>query len=153
MPTRRSGSHTIGKPLMLSAAPETPWTDSAGNFGVAPLDLSGLSALGSRVGNLEGQVGTLFDLAAVERRETNRGVAAAVALTAALFPSAPGKTSYTANTAVYRGELAIGASLAHRPPSEPTRRTARRALGPQGSSPIPHRHQSVSWCQAVRWLA
>ncbi len=30
------------------------------------------------------------------------------------MPSEPGKTSYTDNGSVYRGELAIGASIAHR---------------------------------------
>ena len=30
------------------------------------------------------------------------------------FPSAPGKTSYAANGAVYRGELAMSFSLMHR---------------------------------------
>jgi autotransporter adhesin len=46
------------------------------------------------------------------RREARRGIAAAVALAPA--PSGPGRTSYAANTAVYRGEVAVSASVAHR---------------------------------------
>lgn len=56
----------------------------------------------------------LFDLVNLNRREARRGIAAAVALSAAPFPSAPGRTSYTANTAIYRGEVAFSASVAHR---------------------------------------
>ena len=72
------------------------------------------NALDGRVGVLEGQVNTLFDLSAVNRKRADRGIAAAVALTDAPFPSAPGKTSYAANGAVYRGEFAISASISHR---------------------------------------
>ncbi|MEO6216720.1 MAG: hypothetical protein ABIO86_11865, partial [Sphingomonas sp.] len=38
----------------------------------------------------------------------------AMALTAAPFPSAPGKVSYAANGAVFRGEVAFSASFAYR---------------------------------------
>jgi hypothetical protein len=53
-----------------------------------------------------------------ERRETSRGIAAATALVPAPMPSAPGKTSYTANASVYRGQLGIGVSFAHRANTE-----------------------------------
>jgi autotransporter adhesin len=57
--------------------------------------------------------GVRFDLAQM-RTEAQRGVAAAMALTSAPFPSAPGKTSYAANTAIYRGQVAFSASLSYR---------------------------------------
>ena len=72
------------------------------------------AALGNRLDGVEGQVNTLFDLASYDRREAQRGVAAAVALSDAPMPSAAGRTSYTANGALFRGEFAVSASLAHR---------------------------------------
>jgi autotransporter adhesin len=72
------------------------------------------SALSGRVGALEGRVDTLFDLVSHNRREARRGIAAAVAMTQAPMPSAAGRTSYAANSAVYRGEFGFSASIAHR---------------------------------------
>ena len=89
-------------------------TDAAGNLGVSTLDIGLLQSTAGRIGSLEGRVDTLFDLAAVERRETNRGIAAAVALTPAPMPSEVGRVSYAANASVYRGELGLGASVAAR---------------------------------------
>ena len=63
---------------------------------------------------LQGQVGELYDLADHDREESRRGIAAAMALADAPFPSAPGKTSYAAKGAVFRGEMAVSASLTHR---------------------------------------
>nr|WP_259371362.1 hypothetical protein [Parasphingorhabdus cellanae] len=74
-------------------------TDAQGNLGAMNIDVRGLLSVGNRIMALEGQVTKLFDLAKIERRETNRGIVAAIALTTAPFPSAPGKTSYTANGA------------------------------------------------------
>lgn len=48
------------------------------------------------------------------RKEARRGIAAASALTAAPMPSEPGKTSFVAGTAFYRGEGAFSMSFNHR---------------------------------------
>jgi hypothetical protein len=61
----------------------------------------------------EGQA-QLFNLADVNRKQANRGIAAAVALADAPFPSAPGVTSYAANAAMYRGQMATSVSFMHR---------------------------------------
>ncbi len=63
---------------------------------------------------LNGQVSTLFDLRELDRSEYRKGVAAAVAMADAPFPSAPGRTSYVLNGAVFRGEGAVGGSIMHR---------------------------------------
>jgi autotransporter adhesin len=75
----------------------------------------------SAIGNLANQVGALqaantqlFDLVNHDRREARRGIAAAIAMSDAPVPSAPGKTSYVFNLATFRGEGAVGLSLAHR---------------------------------------
>src|SRR3546814_4751142 len=60
------------------------------------------------------QIGDLYAITDRDRREAQRGTAAAVALVAATMPSEPGRTSYTFNLATFRGEQAAGASIAHR---------------------------------------
>jgi trimeric autotransporter adhesin len=57
--------------------------------------------------------GVRFDLNRM-RKESRQGIAAAMAMASAPFPSAPGKVSYTANTAVYRGEVAGSATVSYR---------------------------------------
>lgn len=71
---------------------------------------------------------TVFDLAArvdasfaqfaqlrkADQRSARRGIAAALAMGTASFPSAPGRTSYDFNLATFRGERAIGGSIMHR---------------------------------------
>ena len=68
----------------------------------------------TQIGALQQGQAHLFDLVELNQREARRGIAAAVALAPAPFPSAPGRTSYTANTAVYRGEVAFSGSVAYR---------------------------------------
>ena len=46
--------------------------------------------------------------------QDRKGITAALAMTSASMPSAPGRTSWTVNTSEYRGEHALGGSLAHR---------------------------------------
>ena len=75
---------------------------------------SGMSVLQSQVGALQAGQAQLFDLVTQDRRESRRGVAAAVAMSDAPVPSEPGKTSYVFNLATFRGQQAIGVSLAHR---------------------------------------
>jgi autotransporter adhesin len=90
-------------------------------YHVAAVSDAQFAALSGRVGTLEGQygalagqVGELFDLADADRKDSRQGIAAAMALADAPFPSEPGKTSYAARGAVFRGEVAMSASLTHR---------------------------------------
>ncbi len=95
--------------------------DAAGTIGrdtslfsnVAALQTSSAS-LQSALTAMGGQVTSLFDLRELDRRDFKKGVAAAVAMGQAAFPSAPGKTSYVLNGSVFRGEPAVGGSLMHR---------------------------------------
>jgi trimeric autotransporter adhesin len=83
------------------------------NTAIAALQAtSGLST--GRLTALETNQGTLFGLVGQNRKEARRGIAAAIALSSAPFPSESGKTSYTANGSTYRGEYGFGAALAHR---------------------------------------
>lgn len=66
------------------------------------------------IGTLDSSVTTLFDLREQDRNDFKRGIAAATAMGQASFPSAPGKTSYVLNGAIFRGEPAVGGSLMHR---------------------------------------
>jgi hypothetical protein len=72
------------------------------------------TAFQSALDAMGGQVTTLFDLRELDRRDFKKGVAAAVAMGSAPFPSAPGRTSYVLNGSVFRGEPAVGGSLMHR---------------------------------------
>ena len=60
------------------------------------------------------QINSLFSLTTANQTEARRGIAAAVAMADAPFPSAPGRTSYATNAAIYRGEPAFSLSLTHR---------------------------------------
>lgn len=71
-----------------------------------------------QISALSGQVSSLFDLRNQDRRDFKQGVAAAVAMAQAPFPSAPGKVSYVINGAVFRGQGAVGGSMMYRFKSE-----------------------------------
>ncbi|MGH6787971.1 MAG: hypothetical protein ACREBO_14175 [Novosphingobium sp.] len=93
-----------------------------GTVGLVTVDANGTlgrntSLLGS-VDMLGSRVATLFDLRDADQGEWRRGIAAATAMGNAHFPSAPGKTSYVLNGAVFRGQAAVGGSLMHRFDSE-----------------------------------
>jgi autotransporter adhesin len=78
-------------------------TDAAGNIASANLDVNRIS---SDISNLRGDMSDL-------RKETRKGIAAAMSMTAAPKPSAPGKTSWSTNLAGYRGEMATSFAVAH----------------------------------------
>ncbi len=80
---------------------------------VASLQSASASQL-AQLTSLDGSVTTLFDLRSRDRDDFKRGIAAATAMGQASFPSAPGKTSYVLNGAMFRGEAAVGGSLMHR---------------------------------------
>jgi trimeric autotransporter adhesin len=102
--------------------------DNSGTVGKGAQSSAALAAQSSMISELQTQqaliddtvathttqIGQLFNLADLNRREARRGIAAAAAIASAPFPSAPGKTSYTANSAIYRGEVAFSASMSHR---------------------------------------
>lgn len=95
--------------------------DGAGNLGYSPFGPTDIAALGTRTAGLEaaqaalgGRVDSLLDLARIDRRDARKGIAAAVAIGNAPMPSAPGRTSYVLNGAVFRGEYALGGSIMHR---------------------------------------
>ena len=50
----------------------------------------------------------------IDRRDARSGIAAAAALGYAPMPSEPGRTSYVLNGSLFRGQEAIGGSIAHR---------------------------------------
>ncbi len=107
-------SGTIGRDATirpaLAAVQATVATHTAQ---ITALNAFQVSAEG-RLTSLEAGQAALFDLADVNRTEARRGIAAAVAMADAPFPSAPGKTSYAGNSALYRGEFAFSFSLTHR---------------------------------------
>ena len=98
---------------------QTISTASVGNTMVSMNHIAAVSdaqflALGGRVSALEGQVGTLFDLAQTVDKDAKQGIAAIAAMAQPHFPSAPGRTSYASNVATYRGEVGFSAGLMHR---------------------------------------
>ena len=82
--------------------------------GVLATDAVNVAQLNAAVGNINGDIGTLFDLRDKDRNDSQQGIAAAMALTQAPMPSHPGGISYAANGATFRGEYAFGASLSYR---------------------------------------
>lgn len=94
-----------------------------------------LGAVDSQLTTLSGKVDGVMDLAYSIRREERRGIAAVAAMTTAPMPSEPGRTSWTANTAVFRGEVGFGGALAHRfDTAAPLALTAGFAYAPGGNS-------------------
>ena len=88
--------------------------DASGTIGRDPSIRASISTLNGQVANLQKGQEELFDLVSFNRKEARRGIAAASALTAAPMPSEPGKTSFVAGTAFYRGEGAFSMSFNHR---------------------------------------
>jgi hypothetical protein len=78
------------------------------------MTMTAIPALQALTATHSAQIEDLYAVTDRDRREAQRGTAAAVALTPAPMPSEPGKTSYTFNLATFRGEQAAGASIAHR---------------------------------------
>ncbi len=72
------------------------------------------TAAGSRLAALEAGQANLFNLVDHNRKQANKGIAAVAAMSPAHFPSEPGKTSYSVNSGIYRGEVAFSLSFAHR---------------------------------------
>lgn len=78
-------------------------SDANGNLATSDIDLNGMArdvaSLRKRTDNVQ--------------KEARQGIAAAMAMAAAVTPSGPGKTAWATNMAVFRGEVAGSVSLAH----------------------------------------
>lgn len=72
------------------------------------------SNVGAALTALDQRIDDVAAYAREGRREARQGIAAAMAMTAATMPSRPGKTSWSGNTATYKGEWAAGFAVAHR---------------------------------------
>ena len=90
--------------------------DANGNFTGPRYALrSGIyTDVGAALTALDQRIDDVAAYAREGRREARQGVAAAMAMTAAAMPSQPGKTSWSGNTATYKGEWAAGFAVAHR---------------------------------------
>ncbi|MDT0508206.1 YadA-like family protein [Novosphingobium sp. MMS21-SN21R] len=73
-----------------------------------------INGLTNSMFSLTGRVGALERTVSQDRKDSRQGIAAAVAMTPAAMPSAPGKVAYTVNVANFRDEQAVAASLAMR---------------------------------------
>ncbi|MGZ8350252.1 MAG: hypothetical protein ACXWU2_09505, partial [Allosphingosinicella sp.] len=73
-----------------------------------------IAALQAAGTTLSGRIDDLFDLRDLDRRDSQQGIAAAVAFANPAMPSAPGRTSYVVNVATFRGEQAVSAGIMHR---------------------------------------
>ncbi|WP_293795150.1 hypothetical protein [uncultured Bosea sp.] len=98
------GLSTAASRAAQSGPTQVVTTDAAGNLAAIPVDLAGLDQ----------RINGVAAYAREGRREARQGVAAAMAMTAAAMPSRPGKTSWSGNTATYKGEWAAGFAVAHR---------------------------------------
>jgi autotransporter adhesin len=82
-------------------------TDSSGNLASSSFGPDSIASLDARVSGLSREVLSV-------KREARQGVAAAMAMTSAPMPSAPGRTSWASNLSSFRGEWGGGFSIAHR---------------------------------------
>ncbi len=89
-------------------------TDASGNLAASSIGPSTIAALDGRVSGLEAGLGSLSRYAVESRKEARRGIASAMALASAPIPSAPGRLTYVLNGATFRGEYAVGGSVAYR---------------------------------------
>lgn len=91
-------------------------SDAAGNLAVVP-DFTLQDFIGDMHEEftiLRNEVGGVRRDVRKARREARRGVAAAISMEAADTPELRGGTNWTANIGVYRGQVALGASVVHR---------------------------------------
>lgn len=88
--------------------------DASGNLATSDYGPSSIAAIQGQMGALGNQVAGLGQALARSNRESRQGIAASMAMTSASMPSAPGRTSWTVNSATFRGEWAGGVAIAHR---------------------------------------
>ncbi len=107
-------SGTIGRDTSIRPAIVALQTTQASQGSAIAAMQAFTSGVGGRLTALEAGQANLFNLVDYNRKQANKGIAAIAAMAPAHFPSEPGKTSYSANTGIYRGEVAFSVSLAHR---------------------------------------
>jgi trimeric autotransporter adhesin len=73
-----------------------------------------ISALDQHLAGVDSNIANLQHQVSNNHSEARRGIAAAMAMPKADMPSAPGKVTYAAQVASYRGKGAIGAAFAYR---------------------------------------
>ena len=73
-----------------------------------------VTTLSAGLVSLNDRVNALQRFAVDARREARQGIAAAMAMSSASMPSAPGRTSWVVNASDFRDEQAVGGSFAHR---------------------------------------
>ena len=100
-------SGTLGRDTTIRPAIASLTATTASNT-------ASITTLQALTANQGAQINSLFNLTTANQKEARRGIAAAVAMADAPFPSAPGRTSYAANGAVYRGQAAFSVALTHR---------------------------------------
>ena len=72
------------------------------------------SAIGALDASLTSGLNNVSNRVSAYRVEARQGIAAAMAMSTAPMPSAPGRTSWTVNAADFAGEIGYGAAVAHR---------------------------------------
>jgi autotransporter adhesin len=85
-------------------------TDASGNIAASNIDLAGMS---SDIAGLRGDISELSGDISKLRKESRQGIAAAMAMTSAPRPSAPGKTTWGTNVAAYQGQVATSFAMSH----------------------------------------
>jgi len=73
-----------------------------------------VAAVSQSVSGVTARVNALDQTVQDNQREARRGIAAAMAMSAAPMPSAPGKTAWAFNAANFKGQSALAASISHR---------------------------------------
>ncbi|MCB2079536.1 MAG: YadA C-terminal domain-containing protein, partial [Novosphingobium sp.] len=100
---------TLGKQEIAAALGRISYA-ALSNSEVTQLEFADLA---SRVSGLEDRTDTLFDIAALDRRQTRAGIAAAVALGGVgIIPDKP--LTVSMNVSTYRGEQGFAGSIAGR---------------------------------------
>jgi autotransporter adhesin len=82
--------------------------------GVNPTDAVNVSQLTSAEAGFTNSLNVLQSNLQNVQREERQGIAAAMAGTGFITPSAPGKTTVMINAGYFQGETGVGISLAHR---------------------------------------
>ncbi|HEY1606842.1 MAG TPA: hypothetical protein VGF77_14720 [Allosphingosinicella sp.] len=106
------GNVTTDTALLPQVAANT--ANIATNTANIAANTASIAALQNGQAALSGRLDNLFAQTNIDRRDARQGIAAAVALSPAPMPSAPGRTSYTLNGSTFRGQYAVGASIMHR---------------------------------------
>ena len=91
---------------------------AAGVLATDAINMAQLNAATARITTLEDGIGTLFDLRAKDRNDSQQGIAAGDGLDPGADALLAGRISYAANGATFRGEYAFGASLTYRLPTD-----------------------------------